>query len=72
MSHPRVKAMPDFSDKRTTRLGLPKQIRVSQVMLRQIKALADSEDRRMQDQVLHLLKLGIETANSKRKGGKRR
>jgi hypothetical protein len=54
-----INRIPDFSDKKTARLWLPKQVCVKPEMLRQIKVLADLEDRSMQDQIRHLLKLAL-------------
>jgi hypothetical protein len=51
--------IPDSSGKKTERLHLPRQLCITPAMHCEIKALAEREDRTLQGQIRHLLKLGI-------------
>jgi hypothetical protein len=59
-------------EKKTVRLHFPPQLCVSQKMADEIRALAENEDRTLQDQVRHLLRLGLEVSQRKRRNDTKR
>jgi hypothetical protein len=59
-------------EKKSVRLHLPSQLCLSQTMANEIRMLAETEDRALQDQIRHLLRLGLEVSRQKRKDESKR